>query len=291
MAGTVTPPTCASGPTTALSISEASGGSGTLQWGIFNVSTNVQVGSTTSISNSISVSAGNYYARVTDFNHPTCSAITANFTVNSPVTGAISQSAVINCAGQSTAGLTLTPSGGTSSYTYQWYKNNVTISAASGGTAKDLSNIGAGDYKVIITDGNSCTYTTPVFTVTQPSQLTAPVLPSSHNGYSITCKGANDGSIDLTPTGGTSPYGTFQWYKNSVAIPGGTTEDISGQGPGDYYVTCKDAKGCSATSATTTLTEPPTSVSASLTGKSDVTCFGFSDGSITVSASGGTGSI
>ncbi len=51
------------------------------------------------------------------------------------------------------------------------------------------------------------------------------------------CPTANDGSINLTVTGGTSPF-TFAWSNGS------TNEDVAELLPGTYQVTVTDANGC-----------------------------------------------
>jgi hypothetical protein len=54
-----------------------------------------------------------------------------------------------------------------------------------------------------------------------------------------TCTGGGTGSIDVSVTGGSTPYG-YSWDSGQVS------EDISGITPGDYQLTVSDAGGCAA---------------------------------------------
>jgi predicted outer membrane repeat protein len=67
-----------------------------------------------------------------------------------------------------------------------------------------------------------------------------------------------------------------------------TTEDLSNLTSGNYSVTVTDASGCSVT-ATATVGEP-TALTANAVG-SDVTCNGAGNGSVNLTASGGTGTL
>ncbi|MFM7485454.1 MAG: SprB repeat-containing protein, partial [Cytophagales bacterium] len=185
-----------------------------------------------------------------------CTSVATGVIVTQPdaVSGTITQTAPINCNGKSTAALSVAPSGGSGSYaTYSW---------SNGATTQNITNIPAGSYGVTITDSNNCTGTTSNFTVSQPTALT--VAPSQTN---VLCKGASNGAIDLSVSGGTGTK-TYAWSN------GATTQNISSLSPGTYSVTVTDANGCVNSSTSVTITEPASSVSVSLQTKTNVWCFG-----------------
>ncbi|WP_316797612.1 SprB repeat-containing protein, partial [Pedobacter agri] len=85
----------------------------------------------------------------------------------------------------------------------------------------------------------------------------------------IACNGGSNGSINLTPSGGTSPY-TFNWGG------GITTEDRTGLAAGTYTVIITDVNGCTAT-VNATVTQPATAVSGT-TVVTNIACNGGSNG-------------
>ena len=171
----------------------------------------------------------------------------------------------VNCKGNATGTITLTASGGTAPYSYSW---------SNGDTTKDLSNIAAGTYTVVVNDANSCIVTKSV-TISQP----AANLSASNSTTNVSCNGGTTGEINLTATGGTTPY-IYLWSTNA------TTEDLSAITSGTYSVVVTDANGCTSNSSAT-LTQPAAiSVSGSVT---NVLCNGSASGAITLTASGGAG--
>ena len=96
----------------------------------------------------------------------------------------------------------------------------------------------------------------------------------------VSCHGGSNGKI-LASANGVAPY-TYVW---SPAV-GNINPDIN-LTANSYSVTMTDINGCSG-SATTTITQPLTSLSFT-SNVNNVTCFGGSNGSITVNPAGGTG--
>ncbi len=98
----------------------------------------------------------------------------------------------------------------------------------------------------------------------------------------VTCAGGADGSITITPTGGSVPY-SFLWSN------GASTEDISGLTMGSYSCTITDSAGSTGFLGPIVIGEPLTMNFDSFVSNAP-SCFGSGncDGSISVSLSGGT---
>ena len=210
------------------------------------------------------LSGGVYTVTVTDLNSCSASTQVTVSTTNGP---SITNSVISNvsCSGGTDGGVNITVSGGTPGYSYLW---------SSGAVTQDIAGVGAGTYTVTVTDANSCS-TSGVYTITQPSAVTA-----SGTVTNVKCNAGTDGSIDITPSGGSGVY-TYNWSTTAI------TQDVSGLVAGSYTVTITDDNGCSGT-ATYTVTEPGAiTLSASIT---DLTCNGVPTGSINLNVFGGTAS-
>ncbi|MBL4658605.1 MAG: SprB repeat-containing protein, partial [Flavobacteriales bacterium] len=170
----------------------------------------------------------------------------------------------LSCFGAADGSIDVSVTGGSVPYAYLW---------TSGQTSGNISGIAAGAYTLNVTDANGCTSTVSS-TINEPTQIVA-------NGTTVdvTCFGDADGLVDLSTSGGTSPYG-FSWSS------GPTVEDISNLGPGNYTVAITDALGCTQT-VLFTVTEPAV-LASSLGASLDVSCFGLADGSVDVDINGGT---
>jgi gliding motility-associated-like protein len=182
----------------------------------------------------------------------------------------------ISCNGASDGSALATVSGGTMPYTYSWSTSPVQ-------TNDTASALGASTYTVSISDANSCTSSATV-ALTQPAALVAVATTTSLYGeYNVSCFGSVNGSIDLTVSGGTSPY-SYPWSN------GATTEDLAGIGAGVYSVNVMDLNGCTDSASATIL--QPSSLVASINSISNyngyaISCYGSSNGSIDAGITGG----
>ncbi len=175
----------------------------------------------------------------------------------------------VSCNGGNNGSIDLTVSGGSSPYTYDWSNDGP---ENPDNDTQDLSGLVAGTYTVTVTDMVGATSTASV-TITQP---TAIVL--STTVINVLCNGGNNGSIDLTVSGGTPGY-TYAW------TGGATTQDLSSLVAGTYTVTVTDANGCTATTSATVNQPSALSLTTIVT---NVMCAGGTDGAIDLTVTGGT---
>ncbi|MEL1242834.1 HYR domain-containing protein, partial [Flavobacterium sp. DGU11] len=225
------------------------------------------------------LAAGTYTVTVTSA--AGCTA-TQSFIIGEPdvLTALIVDQGNVLCNGEATGWATALADGGSVmydagtglpdpySYSYEWNTVPVQFTATATGLA-------AGTYIVTIADANSCS-TTKSVTITQPNVLAATTTQTN-----VSCFNGTNGSATVTPTGGTGTY-TYSWN----TIPAQTLATVNGLSAGTYIVNITDANSCSITK-TVTITQP--NVLTATTTQTNISCFNGTNGSSTVTPTGGTG--
>jgi len=180
----------------------------------------------------------------------------------------------ITCNGAADGTITISVSGGTAPYEYS-IDGGVTF-VSNGGSFTGLS---AGKYDVSVRDNNGCVTNGSTPTITDP-----PILTVSGTGTDVTVNSGNDGTIDITVTGGTLPY-IFSWttIDGNGLVP--EDEDQTGLTAGNYDVTITDKNGCTVNDSFTISEPGALNLTAVLT---DISCNGDNDGTIDITVSGGT---
>ena len=206
------------------------------------------------------LSGGTYYLTVSDYLN--CEVLDTAL-INEPPTFL---SSIINnditCNGDEDGSIELSATGGNGGYSYLW---------SNGETLSDLGNLDAGEYLVTIYDSKDCEiYDTA--TIYEPDLLEAII-----SGTDISCFGYDDGIAKLDILGGNGGY-VIDWSN------GANVDSIYGLSIGTYYVTVSDVNNC-ATTNYIEISQPEQILSNLLS--ENITCFGFNNGQITVSPTGG----
>ena len=210
-----------------------------------------------------SLYAGNYYLTITD---NTGVSITATYTVTEALAPIFVTNTKQNvtCFGGSNGSINLTVTGGVQPYTFEW-SNTL--------TSEDISNLSAGSYTAIITDASGCAYTKSV-NINQPAEIS--ITPTITN---IRCKGENNGSINLSVSGGITNY-SYLWSNAS------TSKNQPNLVAGNYTVTVTDNFSCQKTQTFQVL-EATFPLTAGTFDVTNVSCYGLSNGNISANIGGG----
>jgi gliding motility-associated-like protein len=169
------------------------------------------------------LSVGNEALTITDGNG--CDAIVAYEIVGPPVLELLnSEITDISCHGGADGAVNIQLQGGTLPYNYEW---------TNGAATTNINSLFADDYQVVVTDANGCLFTSPVFTVMEPSAL----FLRSVDIDGVSCYGQADGAIVVAADGGTAPY-SYSW-------PGGQSGTAINLLPaGSYALSVTDANDC-----------------------------------------------
>lgn len=141
-----------------------------------------------------------------------------------------------------------------------------------------LNNLCAGIYTFNVTDNDGCT-SVHTKTLTGPPPVLANAITTS-----VTCNAACNGSIQISPTGGTAGY-TVQFSTGpTFTVPAAGTASIINLCPGAYSSTITDSQGCALVTNTTVNQPPALTVTPTQT---NLTCFANCIGAASVAVSGG----
>lgn len=184
-------------------------------WNEISASSSVTAGQST-CTYSLSHSGDCYTLGVAGFyyqsNCNSCTPSQVGLTVNATSTNA-------SCGNNGTA--TCTATGGNGNYTYTWIPGNMTTAS--------VTNLAAGTYTVLVSDGTTCG------SATVSVQFTGMISTATSTGSS--CQ-SSTGSATVSVTGGTVPY-TYSW-----APSGGNAAVANNLAPGNYTCTITDASSC-----------------------------------------------
>lgn len=174
----------------------------------------------------------------------------------------------VSCFGNADGTISFAPSGGTAPYTYAMgtgaYSNNNII-----------TNVQVGQYLYHVKDNKGCVVDT-LLLVKEPPVLSISVAVSNN-----LCFGDTSGRVTVTVTGGTPSY---KYYANSN--PPQASNVLSGLAAGPHVIYVQDTNLCKI-SKVVNLTQPARLYIDKIT-ITNPTCDGFTDGSVKMTAKGGT---
>ena len=215
------------------------------------------------------LTAGTYTVYVKDANGCTTSVDVEITQPDAALDASVTSQTNVDCFGNNTASVTVTATGGTTSYKYKLdngaYQNNGTF-----------NSLKAGNYTVYVKDANGCTTSVDI-KITQPDKLTC----DANQVSQVTIFGHKDGVATVTPDGGTKPY-EYLWDNGDERAKADTL------GAGYHEVTVTDANGCETTCQVTI--GQPGELTCDVKLIHNVDCNGFANGSAEVTANGGIGS-
>ncbi|MEM0996795.1 MAG: choice-of-anchor L domain-containing protein [Bacteroidota bacterium] len=165
--------------------------------------------------------------------------------------------------------------------TYTWTPGAGLSSATVADPQLTLSTPGVYQYNVVLTDTNGCTQEDSV-------DITVQVLPESPFNFPQALCTAQPGTF--TYTGPSPPTATYNWTFTGGNVISGTGQgpyQVSWATPGNYAVTLEVTEGICTSTITSNMVMVTPLPQLALTAQ-DVSCNGFSDGSIAATVTSGT---
>ena len=184
---------------------------------------------------------------------------------------------VINpvCFGDSNAQVSIVVNGGSFPFTY-------TLSDTIIQNTPTFLNLAAGDYSILVEDDNNCSFDSTI-TIIQPNAITV----SLDDMDSTSCFGVDDGRIFTSVSGGLQGgYNYFWLYEGAPFLV--NNDDIDALLAGVYTLEVSDLSLCSSDQYDFEVFQP-NPLTVNIDDLQTLSCYDSSDGSISVSGSGGTG--
>jgi gliding motility-associated-like protein len=211
-----TVPLCAGDATGTASVVNVINGSGNVTF-LWDAAANNQTTATAT-----DLAAGTYSVTATDGSDCISE---ATITIEDPTAVVVDFETVDNeCFGDFEGVATATATGGTGNLTYLW---------ETGDSSPEITNLQVGTYEITVVDENDCRLIDSV-TIFQPGPIEAEIEVDN-----VDCFGGRNGSITLTPIGGTAP---FLYSTDGVSFNGSSTQ--IGLVAGEYTAYIQDANGC-----------------------------------------------
>lgn len=229
------------------------------------------------------IAAGMYHVEISDAWN--CSNPTNDVLITEPADIALGVVSVVNtptCFVD--AEIHIEVSGGTPPYTYS--TDGITYTTLS---PTNSFNVGSGTYQYYIQDANGCDATLTNEVIINP--VNPVVVNLDLSGANINCSGGANATIVANATNGLGNYSYELIDTNTnIVIQGPQTNGtFTGITAGNYEVSVISGLDCPGTSIPIVITDPNLLDVSTI--KTDISCFGLTDGTITVNASGGTGTI
>lgn len=186
----------------------------------------------------------------------------------------------IKCFGNNDGKITLTTNGGTLPYTYVWTKNGMPYA-----TSGNLDNLSPGDYKVTITEANSCDTLTETYTIIEPPILKVTLI----SQVNILCYGNFTGEINVEATGGRATENSpgILNYMYRWTGPNGFTsmlQNLRNVEAGTYNLVVTDNSGCTKDLQVVLLQNKELFITYT---KTEIACYNDANASITITTIGG----
>lgn len=210
------------------------------------------------------VIAGSYTLSIVDGNG--CKDSSINVTLKQPPVLDVKVGNVVDIAryAQNTGAIDINVAGGVPPYAYSW---------SNGATTQDVSSMPGGNYSVLVTDANGCEKIVTAV-INQPPALSVKLA----SIQDIKCNGEKAGNINITVSGGVTPY-SYRWNN------GDSTQNIKNVPAGDYSVTVTDASGYHQT--LNAKIAQPSPLVIKLDAVRDLLCYNDKTGAVNVTVTGG----